>query len=274
MIAALALAAALTLAPTSRAMQPGELVVIDVSSTTPLTAVTAHAFNTDIVGFADDPTHWRVLVGIDIDATLGKHPVVVTGTPVSGARIEATYTITVITKKFPTRRLTVDEGFVNPPADVQPRIDAESKEQAAIWAAPAPERLWHSPFVRPVPQAANSAFGTRSVFNGQPRGAHTGADFLSPAGQPIKAPNAGRVVLAKSLYYSGNTVIIDHGLGVFSYLCHMSKINVAVGDTVTAGQLVGLVGATGRVTGAHLHWTLRVSGARVDPLALLALLGK
>jgi murein DD-endopeptidase MepM/ murein hydrolase activator NlpD len=154
-----------------------------------------------------------------------------------------------------------------------PRIEAEQKEQAAIWAASASTRLWTAPFVRPVDDPANSAFGTRSIFNGQPRGAHSGADFLSPAGRPVKAPNAGRVVLAKNLYYSGNTVIIDHGLGVFTYFAHFSKIDVAVGDIVTPGQIVGLVGATGRVTGAHLHWTLRVSGARVDPLSLLELLG-
>jgi murein DD-endopeptidase MepM/ murein hydrolase activator NlpD len=154
------------------------------------------------------------------------------------------------------------------------RIAEDTKEQQVVWASSVASRLWATPFVRPVPQAANSAFGTRSVFNGEPRGAHSGADFLSPAGTPIKAPNAGRVMLAKDLYYSGNTVIIDHGLGVFSFLCHMSQIDVKVGDTVEPGQVVGLVGATGRVTGAHLHWTLRVAGARVDPLALLALLGK
>ena len=276
MIAAVALAVALTLTPTARAMQPGELVVLNVASTTPLTSVKARAFNTDIAGFAPDtadPLHWRVLIGIDLDATIGKHAVVVTGSSASGP-VEATWQLTVIAKKFPTRRLSVDPNFVNPPAEAIPRIEAEQKEQAAIWAASAQERLWSGPFVRPVADPANSAFGTRSVFNGQPRGSHTGADFLSPSGRPVKAPNAGRVVLAKNLYYSGNCVIIDHGLGVFTYFAHFSKINVAVGDLVTPGQVVGLVGATGRVTGAHLHWTLRVAGARVDPLALLALLGQ
>ena len=276
MIGGFALAAALTITPTARAMQPGELVILNVTSDVLLTALKARAFDTDLTGFQPDiadPKHWRILVGIDLDATLGKHPVVVTGTSADGP-VAATYQLTVVAKKFPTRRLTVDEGFVNPPASVMPRITAESKEQAAIWAAPAPTRLWTTLFVRPVPHEANSAFGTRSVFNGQPRGAHGGADFLSPSGTPIKAPNAGRIVLAKDLYYSGGTVIIDHGLGVFSFLCHMSKINVAVGDIVTPAQVVGLVGETGRVTGAHLHWTMKVSGARVDPLALLALLGK
>ena len=269
----LALAAALTITPTSRAMQPGELVVLTVTSTVPLTAVRARAFDTDIAGFADDPQHWRVLIGIDLDAKLGPHSVVVTATSAAGP-VSATYRLTVVAKTFPTRRLTVDPAFVNPPPDAMPRIEAEQKEQAAVWAASAAERLWSAPFVRPVDDEANSAFGTRSIFNGQPRGAHSGADFLSPAGRPVKAPNAGRVVLAKNLYYSGNCVIIDHGLGVFTYFAHFSRIDVAVGDMVTPGQVVGLVGATGRVTGAHLHWTARVAGARVDPLSVLALLGR
>ena len=127
--------------------------------------------------------------------------------------------------------------------------------------------------MRPVPQEANSAFGTRSIFNGKPRNAHGGADFLSPAGTPIQAPNAGRIAIARNLYYSGNTVIIDHGLGLFSMLAHLSAIDVHEGDRVTAGQLLGRVGATGRVTGPHLHWAIRASGARVDPLSLLAVLG-
>ena len=282
LFAAVALTAASPSAPplairaSSRAMQPGELVVLTVSSAESLTAVHARAFNTNVTGFVvdqNDPHRWRVLIGIDLDVAPGRHPVLVTASTPAGP-LESTYELVVRPKKFPTRRLSVDEALVNPPPSVQPRIAAETKEQQAIWDAPAPERLWSAPFVRPVPQAANSAFGTRSVFNGQPRGAHSGADFPSPAGTPVKAPNAGRVVLAKDLYFAGNTVIIDHGLGVFSFLCHLSKIDVAVGDVVAPGQIVGLVGATGRVTGAHLHWTLRVSGARVDPLALLALLGR
>jgi murein DD-endopeptidase MepM/ murein hydrolase activator NlpD len=127
--------------------------------------------------------------------------------------------------------------------------------------------------VRPVPHEANSAFGTRSIFNGKPRNAHGGADFLSPGGTPIRAPNAGRIAVARDLYFSGNTVIIDHGLGLFSMLAHMSAIDVREGDVVKAGQVLGRVGATGRVTGPHLHWAVRAGGARVDPLSLLALLG-
>jgi murein DD-endopeptidase MepM/ murein hydrolase activator NlpD len=156
---------------------------------------------------------------------------------------------------------------------VQARIEREAADLQRIWRSPTGERAWTAPFVRPVPGASVSRFGTRSVFNGQPRSPHGGADFLSPSGTPIHAPNAGRVVLARDLYFSGNTVVIDHGLGLFSLLAHLSTIAAHEGDTVTAGQVVGLVGATGRVTGPHLHWAVRAADARVDPLSVLALLG-
>jgi murein DD-endopeptidase MepM/ murein hydrolase activator NlpD len=111
------------------------------------------------------------------------------------------------------------------------------------------------------------------VFNGEARSPHGGTDFLSPAGTPVRAPNAGRVVAARELYFAGQTVMIDHGAGVFSQLAHLSRIDVQEGESVRPGQVVGQVGATGRVTGAHLHWAVRVAGARVDGLSLLALLG-
>jgi murein DD-endopeptidase MepM/ murein hydrolase activator NlpD len=111
------------------------------------------------------------------------------------------------------------------------------------------------------------------VFNGQRRSPHNGADFPAGTGTPVKAPNAGRIVAARDLYFSGQTVIIDHGTGLFSTLAHLSRIDVREGDSVEPGDVVGLVGATGRVTGPHLHWALRVSGARVDPMSALAVLG-
>jgi murein DD-endopeptidase MepM/ murein hydrolase activator NlpD len=117
--------------------------------------------------------------------------------------------------------------------------------------------------------------GERSVwlaqhFQRRAAAAAPGADFLSPTGTPIHAPNSGRVVLARDLYFTGNTVVIDHGLGVFSLLAHLSVVDVHQGEFVTRGETIGQVGATGRVTGPHLHWGIRMNGARVDPLAVLA----
>jgi murein DD-endopeptidase MepM/ murein hydrolase activator NlpD len=154
-----------------------------------------------------------------------------------------------------------------------PRIEREAREIAAIWEGSSRVKLWDGPFLPPVPDPANSAFGTRSVFNGQARAPHGGADFLSGAGTPVKAPGGGRIVLAGSLYYTGGTVIIDHGLGLFSLMAHLSAIDVQTGDLVKAGDAIGKVGATGRVTGPHLHWSVRANGARVDPLSLLFVTG-
>jgi murein DD-endopeptidase MepM/ murein hydrolase activator NlpD len=180
----------------------------------------------------------------------------------------------VTDRRFPTRTLTVDPAFVTPPADAVERIERESRELDRIWAESAPERLWTGTFRPPVPHPANSAFGTHSIFNGEPRSQHAGADFRSPAGTPIKAPNAGRIVLASSRYFSGNTVVIDHGLGLFSFFAHLSVIRTRAGEVVRTGQVIGTVGATGRATGPHLHWSVRANGARIDPLSLLAVLGR
>jgi len=179
----------------------------------------------------------------------------------------------VAPKKFPTRQLTVDPAFVTPPAEAQVRIKADAERLTRVWASSSPMRLWSGQFVRPVTASANSAFGSRSVFNGEPRNPHGGADFSSPAGTPVRSPNAGRIVVAADLYFTGGTVVIDHGLGLFSLFAHLQSIDVREGDTVVTGQFVGNVGATGRVTGPHLHWTVRVNEARVDPMSLLAVLG-
>ena len=141
-----------------------------------------------------------------------------------------------------------------------------------VYEQSGPEPAWRVGFTRPVPGPANSSFGTRSVFNGQPRSPHAGTDFLSGTGTPVLAPAGGRVVCARELFFTGNTVVIDHGLGVFSMLAHMSRLDVREGQVVDEGEGVGLVGATGRVTGPHLHWALRVGSARVDPLSALAIL--
>ncbi len=260
----------LTISAKARGLHQGEVVVMTVTSDSPVTAVRGRAFDRDVptVRIGDS---WRLLVGIDLDVPLGTHIVTIDADSPTGPA-SATHELVVTAKEFRTRRLTVDPDFVNAPAAMAERIAAESKELNAIWsAAPTEPSTAALTFTAPVPHRANSAFGTRSIFNGEPRGAHSGADFLSPTGTPVRAPAAGTVVLAKDLYFSGGSVVIDHGLGIFSFFAHFSKITATVGDRVEAGAIVGRVGATGRVTGPHLHWTVRLNGARVDPLALLEL---
>lgn len=262
----------LTVTAKARSVRPGELVVLTVAARTAISDVRARAFDRDLPAFAVGSRTWRVLVGIDLDVAPSTYTVDIVGTA-EGSELNATHRLVVTRRQFRTRKLTVDPAFVNPPAEAVERINREAAELKDLWSHSETTKLWTGAFVRPVPEAANSAFGTRSILNGEPRSPHSGADFNSPTGTPIKAPNGGRVVLAGDLYFTGNTVMIDHGLTVFSLFAHLSEMDVKVGDTVAAGNVIGKVGATGRVTGPHLHWSVRIDGARIDPLSLLAVMG-
>lgn len=268
-IAPAAAAAPITVEAQARAMQPGELVVLTITLPQAVDHLDVRAFGRPLAAFKVDDRRWRALVGIDLAVKAGTHQVSIDG---GGEGLYALHQLQVRPHRFATRAVRVDQAFVNPPADAQSRIEREAKELAAIWNNSASDRLWQGPFLRPVSGAAISRFGTRSIFNGKRRAPHSGADFLSPAGAPILAPNSGRVVLARAFYFTGKTVVIDHGLGLFSLLAHLSTIEVEEGASAMAGQVVGRVGATGRVSGPHLHWAVRVNDARVDPLAVLALL--
>jgi murein DD-endopeptidase MepM/ murein hydrolase activator NlpD len=261
------------IATAARALQPGELVVLTLTTPTGVDRVRVSAFGHLIPATEVESRAWRALIGIDLDVAPGKHTVSIRAR--SGENeIAMTYDLVVKPRRFATRRLQVDEAMVNPPAAMWARIQQEAAELGRLWNQSAAEPLWTGPFVRPVPDQANSIFGTRSIFNGERRSPHSGTDFLSPAGTPIQAPNAGRVVLARSLYFTGNTLMIDHGLGLVSLFAHLSAFSVRESDMVSTGQIVGNVGATGRVTGPHLHWAVRANGARVDALSLLAVLGQ
>ncbi len=263
----------LTIDVAARSLQLGELVVLTMTIDQAATSMRVSVFDRTIPAFRLDDGRWRALVGVDIDQRVGRHQAVVEAS-VDGGPVRAAQELVVARRIFPTRTLRVEPDFVNPSPTLMKRISAEQTFIRSVYAQSVADRQWVGSFVRPVPQAANSRFGTRSVFNGERRSPHAGTDFLSPMGQPVSAPNGGRVVAARDLFYTGNTVIIDHGLGLLSMMAHLSRLDVHEGDRVVAGQILGLVGATGRVTGPHLHWALLASGARVDPLSLLELLGE
>jgi murein DD-endopeptidase MepM/ murein hydrolase activator NlpD len=271
--AVLALSADMTVTHRARSLQPGEVVMLTMASTRPLRQVRVSAFGRSFLcDETADPPNWSGLIGIDLETKPGRYVVSVTGLDADGKAVTVEYPLTVAPKKFATRTLTVDERFVSPPREALARIQQESERVRGIFDAVSPERYWTGPFVPPVPGRPISEFGKRSVYNGQPRSPHAGTDFAGATGTPVKAPNAGKVVLAANLYYSGNTVILDHGHGLYSYFGHLSAFSAREGDTVASGDVVGRVGATGLVTGPHLHWSVRLAGARVDPLSLVDLL--
>lgn len=188
----------------------------------------------------------------------------------NSAAIDRVHTdIHLYDKPRPTQKLKVDKKFVNPPASEKRRIEADREKVRHALASASSGREWELPLQRPVPGGVSSYFGMKRVFNGQPRSVHKGLDLRGAAGTPIMACADGEVVLVDNLYFSGNTVYINHGDGVFSAYLHMSEPKVTLGQHISKGDVVGLVGATGRVTGPHLHLSLIVQGQSVDPLPLL-----
>lgn len=252
-----------------RTIRPGDVLLVRASGAPADAEVTGTVFGQPIP-FARSADGWQALVGVDLDTTPGRRPLTVRA-EADGLVATASETLAVLPRSFRTRRLTVAPGFVTPPPDTAARLERERDRMAAIFAAAHPVPLWEPPFERPVPGIALSSFGVRSVFNAQLRTPHAGTDFRAPTGTPVRAPAAGRVVLAEEHYFAGNQVVIDHGAGLFSSLAHLSAFDVAEGAMVERGTVVGRSGATGRVTGPHVHWAVRVGRARVDGLSLLAL---
>jgi murein DD-endopeptidase MepM/ murein hydrolase activator NlpD len=254
----------------ARTIQPGELIVLTTTSSRAIDKISVQAFGRKVAAVSVGAHTWQAVIGIDVDVRPARYTLKVDAHSNSRAYHD-TITLQVRSRTFPTRRLTVDPSFVNPPREVQSRIQDEARLLNKLWATSASSRLWSGQFVQPVPGPSTSRFGSRSIFNGVPRSRHTGEDFAGAEGTPVIAPNAGRVALAQDLYFSGNTVVIDHGLGLFSLLAHLSAIEVKQGEQVTTGQRIGRLGATGRVTGPHLHWAVRINRARIDPSSLLAM---
>ena len=258
----------------ARAIAPGEALLLTVKAPVELSEVRGTAFGREFTGFAGPaPDTWHALIGIDLDTRPGRSVITVEARGTSGTEFRSRVPLTVVAKAFPTRRLSVPPEFVTPPAAERARIERERARLAKVFSTISGRPLWGDGFSRPTGGEVISRFGARSVYNGQARTPHRGIDIRGAAGTPVAAPAGGVVVLADDLYFSGTTVILDHGLGVFSLLCHLSRLDVHEGAAVARGDTVGAIGATGRVTGPHLHWTLRIGPASVDPMSVLSVLG-
>ncbi len=256
----------------ARALQPGEAVLVEARTSAPAEQVTGTTPGGRLhFTRGADPLLWEALTGLDLSVTPG--PWRLTVRAESGrAAADAVETLQVRARTFPSRRITVDPRFATPPASERPRIEREAKRLAALFAGSTPARSWDLPFSAPVPGRATSAFGRVSIANGIRQSPHAGTDFQAAVGTPVRSPAAGTVVLSDSLYFAGDAVVIDHGLGVYSLMAHLSERRTKPGDAVAAGDVVGLSGATGRVMGPHLHWSVRIGDARIDPESLLSVL--
>lgn len=207
----------------------------------------------------------KAVVGIDLFTEPGDYNLDIS---LNGTVI--TRTVTVIRKKYPVQKLTLPKDMVELSPENEARVEREQKEVAAIWPNET-ERDWSGDFVNPRPGKISTEFGVRRIMNKIPKSPHSGVDVEAKEGVEVRAPNNGIAVKTDTLFYSGNSIFLDHGQGIYTMFFHLSKILVTPGQAVKKGDVIGLVGSTGRSTGAHLHWGVRVQGARVDPLELIHL---
>jgi hypothetical protein len=214
---------------------------------------------------------WFALAGADVEAPEGPSPLKITVHLAEGGARDLTRTVDIRPGHYRTGSLTVAPKFVEPNPEALERIKAEQELKKKVFAASAAEPLWAASFRAPVTAPPTDSFGTRRMFNGTLASVHKGMDFRAATGTPVRAGNSGVVVLARPLYYEGNCVVIDHGLGLYTISMHLSRIDVKEGQRVATGDRLGLSGATGRVTGPHLHWAVRWQNAYLDPAKLLRL---
>ncbi len=167
---------------------------------------------------------------------------------------------------YPFERITVAPSKVKPNKKQKERTTREYNEAMKIYRSITPKRYWNKPFAYPIHSKITSDFGTARMLNNSLKSFHSGTDFRAKVGTPIYATNDGIVVIAKNRYYAGNSVVIDHGEGIYSCYYHLSSLHVKVGDKVKQGEKLGLSGATGRVSGPHLHYAMMVQGVQVNPL--------
>lgn len=212
---------------------------------------------------------WHGLLGVDLEKAPGRYEWKVSWPGPGGESQSCSVFVTVHAGKFPTERLTVEKQFVQPDPEQEKRAEQDQQKMRAIYDTVTPERLWEGRFRLPLKDVTTGGnFGRRRILNGESRSPHAGVDFPAATGTAVFASQSGKVVLAENLYYSGNTVVIDHGYGIYTLYAHLSQIGVQADEMVKAGDEIGKVGATGRVTGPHLHWGLTIDHARVNAMGI------
>jgi len=242
---------------------PGGIAFVDVPGKEQAPQVTFQGKRTAVIRRND---RWTAIVGIPLATAAGRQTVNV---QTSSGAVEVPFEVK--SKQYRTQHLTIkNERQVNPAPEDLVRIE---KETARSDAALSKYTMMEAPaltLLAPVKGVRSDSYGSRRYFNGQPRNPHTGMDISAPKGTPVQAPADGTVVEAGDFFFNGNTLYIDHGSGLVTMYCHLDTVAVTIGEQLKAGQFLGTVGATGRVTGPHLHWGVSLNRAMVDPALFLA----
>jgi biotin carboxyl carrier protein len=253
-------------------LQNGSVVFFGVELNRPATRVTGKFLGKNLVFFpaTDRPRTWYSLAGVDIGTAPAGYDLTVVAT-VGGRPVRATKSVDVAAATFGTGTAEVPENYVNPDEASKKRIAADQVLKARAFRHYLRGPQWSGNFVKPADAKSTPSFGMTRLLNEELTSEHRGTDFPIKEGEPVVASNSGTVVLGRELFYEGNCVIIDHGEHFFTEYMHLSRIQVKAGQRVKKGQRLGLTGATGRVTGPHLHMGVHWETSYLDPTKLLAL---
>ncbi|NNE08960.1 MAG: M23 family metallopeptidase [Gemmatimonadetes bacterium] len=255
----------------ARQFAPGEVVVVRWNGPQPAGSLEGRFLGREF-RFFETNAGAAGMIGIDLDDPLGPATLAIHCENGAGGKdLVFTKKLAIVDKEFPTQELTVESKYVELSPENQKRTKEEGVLIRKAFVRNTPHRYFREGFQSPVPGAQSGRFGERRVFNGVPKSPHTGADLRAQTGTPVLATAEGVVIETGDFFYLGNVVFLDHGYGLISYYAHLSEILVSEGDIVSGGQILGKVGATGRVTGPHLHWGVKLRDTRVDPFALVEL---
>jgi murein DD-endopeptidase MepM/ murein hydrolase activator NlpD len=251
----------------------GDALVITLTSEKKASGVTGSLYGSEVFFFKDsgEKNTFHAFVGIDISQKENKTELSFKVDFTDDIAVDYKYYITVKGVEYPEEKLTVDKKMVEPPEELLKRIKEEREAVLEIYSKPMTGKVIDSSFIRPLNTEISSLFGKRRSYNGIKKAPHNGIDLRGPIGLKIKSSNSGKIVLARNLYFTGNTVIIDHGLGVFTAYFHLNKLLKKEGSDVKKGGIIGTVGMTGRVTGPHLHFGVKLNGHYINPLSFLSL---
>jgi murein DD-endopeptidase MepM/ murein hydrolase activator NlpD len=214
---------------------------------------------------------WYAIAGVPLQTKPGDYLLVLKGQRASGAALQFEKELAVGEAQYPATALKVAPEYVEPPKETLVRIEQEQTVKKDSFSQSASDALWRGGFLMPAKASVSGVFGSARIFNGVKRNQHQGLDFRVPAGTPIHAANAGKIVLARNLYFEGNCVAIDHGQGLMTLYLHLSHFKVKEGEIIKKGQILGLSGGTGRATAPHLHFAVRWQGDYLNPATLLKL---
>jgi murein DD-endopeptidase MepM/ murein hydrolase activator NlpD len=217
----------------------------------------------------EDGRKFGALVGVDLADPPSKQDLLVEVSGKGGVMKRRHYPVQVVLVHFATQELTVPQNYVDLDDETAKRVEEEKEKILQSLTKVTTERLWSGRFIMPVDGKIAGSFGRRRIINGQPRSPHNGEDINAPQGTVVRATNEGIIALVGDFFFSGKSIVLDHGLGLYTMYFHLDEVDVAEGEKISKGAVLGKVGATGRATGPHLHWGMRIDGARVNPLSIL-----